>query len=136
MSRPCNKAAPGHRREFLRALLAGDATKPCIYFMGWAGGPIKIGFARQLERRWQEIQVASPYPIFVWAAVTGGDTQERLYHYQFRDHRIRGEWFERCEAIETEILRLNASASRGHLRLVRTNPEQNVKLLTGKDQRC
>ena len=33
-------------------------------------------------------------------------THEQAYHRKFRNHHMRGEWFERCPEIEAEIERL------------------------------
>lgn len=115
MSRPFNKSAPGHRASSVARLMGDTVSQPCVYFMGWKDGPVKIGYARNLERRWQEIQIACPYPIFVWAILVGRENDERLYHVRFREHRIRGEWFDRCDAIEAEIARLSAGGKSRHL---------------------
>ncbi|WOF43809.1 GIY-YIG nuclease family protein [Sphingopyxis indica] len=125
MSVPFNRARPGHRNAILASILPKGADGPCIYFLGWAGGPIKIGYARNLGRRWQEIQIAAPYPISIWAAVKGDRRLEREYHHRFRAHRLRGEWFDRVPEIEAEMARLNKGTVNGHLVIVKS--DENAK---------
>lgn len=116
------RTSPGFRAATLRSLHRRIVPgKPYVYFLGWPDGPIKIGFARDLQRRWQEIQIACPYPIFIWAVTEGSERDERRYHHQFRAHRLRGEWFERAVEIEEEIARLNGKKSGGHLLLVHSS---------------
>lgn len=64
-------------------------------------GPIKIGLAKNIDRRLAELQSASPYELFVIGFVrtrTPLDT-EQYFHCLFREHRIRGEWFEPAREI-------------------------------------
>lgn len=79
-----------------------------IYFVGPQTGPIKIGFATRLDFRMRDLRKANAYPLHVWAQVEGPVKLEREYHKRFAAHRLHGEWFERCPAIESEIDRINA----------------------------
>lgn len=85
-----------------------DADTFC-YFIGGEVGPVKIGHARDIERRLRELQPGNPMRLRVLASTLGGLTRERAYHFQFHHHRLHGEWFERCSEIEAEIQRLNRS---------------------------
>jgi len=82
----------------LRAQIVGDDPddKRLIYFIGWDGGPIKIGLADDIRVRLRTLQVACPYKLKVLAAVAGGLKREKSFHAQFAHRRLRGEWFERC----------------------------------------
>jgi hypothetical protein len=73
-----------------------------IYFIqAENGGPIKIGFTRDLDRRLDRLQTGSPYPLNVLATIdTGCDdvhddaSYERMIHDKFQQYRLRREWFE------------------------------------------
>jgi hypothetical protein len=77
------------------------------YFIGGVDGPIKIGFSVSVKDRLRNIQTCSPVELCLLAKAPGGRHRESAYHYQFQDHRLHGEWFERCDEIEAEIRRLN-----------------------------
>jgi hypothetical protein len=66
-----------------------------VYFMQVEPeGPIKIGIAVSVQSRLDSIQSASPYPISVIGIIPhGGIKLERELHRQFKDARLRGEWF-------------------------------------------
>lgn len=90
--------------------VGGAADTRSVYFMGWKGGPVKIGLADNVKVRRDTLQVACPYPLDILAVTVGGLRAELEYHRQFKEHRLRGEWFERAPEIETEIARLNDMA--------------------------
>lgn len=83
-------------------------TSNTTYFIGGDVGAIKIGIACDVPRRLAALQNGSPMVLKVLAITPGGRDVERAYHYQFRAHRLHGEWFERCSEILAEIERLNA----------------------------
>ncbi len=66
-----------------------------VYFMQVEPeGPIKIGIAENVQSRLDSIQSASPYPIRVIGVIPrGGIKLERELHRQFKEGRLRGEWF-------------------------------------------
>ncbi len=78
-----------------------------VYFIGGAVGGIKIGFARDVGRRFANIQSCSPIPLELLAAVTGTMKTERDYHLRFAEHRLHGEWFSPAPDILAEIARLS-----------------------------
>lgn len=66
-----------------------------VYFLR-AGddGPVKIGFASDLNLRITEIQIGCPEPLSILRVIDdGGKTAERWLHKHFKDKRLRGEWF-------------------------------------------
>lgn len=79
-----------------------------VYFIGWAGGPVKIGVAIDVDIRLRTLQCACPYELAVLAKSPGGTAKERSYHRRFAAHRLHGEWFERAPEIVGEIEKLNA----------------------------
>jgi len=84
-----------------------EEDKRKVYFMGWDGGPIKIGLSDNVRARRDMLQVSCPYDLIIYAVTDGGLQGELAYHRRFRDHHLRGEWFERCPELEAEIDRLS-----------------------------
>lgn len=83
------------------------AQRGWVYFIQAQCGSIKIGRARNVRYRLDELQCANPHELNLLAvAVDGG--REREYHRQFAEHRTRGEWFSPHPDILAEIDRLNA----------------------------
>jgi hypothetical protein len=111
MGTTTNREALAHLRRYA----TGKAARPdrlCrdgeAYFCGAEGGPVKIGFSKDPEERLYRLQTSHPERLHLWATAEGGEQAERDYHRQFADHRINGEWFQRCPEIEAEIDRLKA----------------------------
>jgi hypothetical protein len=66
-----------------------------VYFLR-AGddGPVKIGFARDLNLRITDIQIGCPEPVALLRVIDdGGKAAERWLHSHFKEQRLRGEWF-------------------------------------------
>lgn len=74
-----------------------------VYFVGASDGAIKIGWALDPGTRLQSLQCGSPVTLSILAIAGGGRRQELEYHRQFKEHRIRGEWFARAPEILAEI---------------------------------
>lgn len=82
-----------------------------VYFIGGTDtGDIKIGFSANPSDRRKALQTSSPVRLEILATLPGKIAVEGAYHKRFADHRLTGEWFERCPAILAEIRRLNAGA--------------------------
>lgn len=74
--------------------------KYSIYFIlcGKPGGPIKIGYSRNVQKRVAELQVASPFTLTVIATIpvsskSQAEKIESWFHDRFKRKHIRGEWF-------------------------------------------
>ena len=78
-----------------------------IYFIR-APGAVKIGMAKDANRRLTVLQTSHPDNLELVATCEGGRALETEYHQRFADHRIRGEWFSPHPDILSEITRLNA----------------------------
>lgn len=71
-----------------------------IYFIqSTHGGPIKIGYAANPQKRLNQIQNMSPVPIRMIAAVEGDRRLEFDIHRRFSSQRLYGEWFEPTETL-------------------------------------
>lgn len=57
-------------------------------------GPVKIGFSSKPWVRLESIDVCSPHPLTITAAIEGPSRLELRFHNLFRDSHIRREWFE------------------------------------------
>ena len=78
------------------------------YFIGGEEGPVKIGYSIDAKSRLRAIQLYSPIKLQILALASGGIARESAYHFQFREARLHGEWFERTPEIIAEIERLSA----------------------------
>lgn len=65
-----------------------------VYFVSVDGGPIKIGWTGDLDRRIAGLQTAHWNLIGLIAVLPGRPSRERKIHRELAAHRIRGEWFE------------------------------------------
>lgn len=66
-----------------------------VYFLrGEGDGPVKIGFSDFENERRQSVQVGAASALSIVRTVAGGKTVEAWFHRHFKEHRIRGEWFE------------------------------------------
>lgn len=103
------ESEPWDEAEYVRSLHADADRAECVarcYFIGGADGPVKIGMTVNVGDRLKAIQACSPIILSILAVAPGGLERESAYHRQFMDHRLHGEWFERCPEIEAEIARL------------------------------
>ena len=65
-----------------------------VYFVqSETTGPIKIGTARDVERRFARLRTMSPYQLRLLAVVPGGRQLEAKLHAKFSRWRLHGEWF-------------------------------------------
>jgi len=69
--------------------------KQVVYFVAAEGtNSIKVGTARNLDKRLANLQTNSPHKLKVIAAFEGGVTVEAVLHRQLQESHVRGEWFE------------------------------------------
>ena len=71
-----------------------------IYFIeSGKGGPIKIGVTWNIQLRLDELQVGNPCKLNLLWIYNGRQFTELELHAKFKSDRIRGEWYNRTEAI-------------------------------------
>lgn len=64
----------------------------CVYFLqGDNGGPIKIGYSKDVSKRIKELQTGFPARLTVLALMPGSRTTEAELHRKFKVHRLQGE---------------------------------------------
>lgn len=85
-----------------------------VYFLrSGARGPIKIGKARDVQRRVDEIKAGNPYELRVLAVMPGGRAEERELHERFAHLRLRGEWFRPAAELRDFVKQVRESQSGG-----------------------
>lgn len=83
-----------------------------IYFVQRVdGGPIKIGFSRDVAGRVAALQTSVARELHVLATVPGDRALELEVHRRLSACRVRGEWFEDCDAVRRMIERLRLAGS-------------------------
>ena len=102
-----------HRPLFIKELIRlAPADARWTYFIGEAGGAIKIGVATCVRARLKTLQAHNPKQLEVLAMVRGGEVLESAYHALFAAHRLNNEWFAPAPAIMTEIRCLQTTRPR------------------------
>jgi hypothetical protein len=80
-----------------------------VYFIGCGiTGPVKIGIAADPNIRLATLQTGHFDDLHLLAVTRGGREGEVAYHRKFAEFKLKGEWFTRSPAIETEIARIMA----------------------------
>ena len=65
-----------------------------VYFIQIGkNGPIKIGFSKNVGKRFGALQNGIPYELNMLIAVEGDRHLEKFFHQEFKQDRIKGEWF-------------------------------------------
>lgn len=72
-----------------------------VYWIGWGGLPVKVGYTVNVATRLDELQVACPYRLMLLRLVPGDTRLEDELHKLYGEKRIRGEWF---ALNETDVL--------------------------------
>lgn len=63
-----------------------------VYFIR-QGAYVKIGTARNVAKRFSEMQVGSPHKLILLGVIPGDRIIEKWVHTRVKTGRIRGEWF-------------------------------------------
>lgn len=81
-----------------------DWATACVYFIEAKGGDaVKIGKTLDLKSRMLELQVSNHCELEVLAKPNLPQAVEKLLHEFLAEHRIRGEWFKKCDAVMAVI---------------------------------
>lgn len=88
--------------KFRSKRLVPDGNKPnivkedngYIYFIGNVEQKlVKIGFSVKPNSRLKSLQTSFPYKLSVLYKTKGSTQKEKLAHEKFKNHRLKGEWF-------------------------------------------
>jgi hypothetical protein len=71
----------------------GQPTGFVYFVQAGTAGPIKIGYARNVRARLDNLQVACPHRLYLLLVVPGTHDHEKRFHAIFAGRRLRGEWF-------------------------------------------
>lgn len=83
-------------------LAQDDPRGTYVYFMqAENGGPIKIGRAKDPERRLRGMQVGSPVRLVLRRKIWTHPSTETWLHHRFASDRLHGEWYRPTETIAT-----------------------------------
>lgn len=66
-----------------------------VYFMAAGQGDIKIGWARDPDKRLRELQVGNPKRLKILGVIPGSRLTEKEIHRYYAAARVTGEWFKR-----------------------------------------
>lgn len=81
-----------------------------IYFVqAGDGGPIKVGFTNNIERRFSSATTDNPADLKILGVCSGTSRYEKALHARFHAHHVRGEWFADCSEIR-EFIGKNCTA--------------------------
>lgn len=69
-------------------------SDPCFVYVIRAGGPIKVGVARDVAARLATLQTGNPYVFELLAVLPGAHDLEWQLHDRIKDHQMQGEWFD------------------------------------------
>lgn len=88
--------------------IAPKDRKGVVYFVeAGCGGPIKIGWSQDTNRRIAELQTANAHRLSLLGTVPGTMETEAAMHARFSHLRLEAEWFENSAEIH-EFLRESA----------------------------
>lgn len=89
-----------YMRELPSELRDPDIEWGSVYFVSaGVGGPIKIGWSTDVDRRIDELQTANPVKLTLVATVPGTMADEARLHELFAHLRIQSEWFRHDDEI-------------------------------------
>jgi len=94
----------------------------CITFGNHKEGPVKIGYATNIDMRLADLQIGNPYKLYVLAAAPGNIECEKFAHNLLFEHRARAEWFCPTLTVEKFVRRMQAiekDVRKGHQHQVR-----------------
>ena len=74
-----------------------------IYFIQSREGHIKIGFTKDVRKRFMQLQRNNSQELVLLGVMEGDMMQERFLHDAFEKWRVRGEWYESVEPINRYI---------------------------------
>lgn len=90
--------------EELVSVVTRIGPQSWVYFIqAGNGGPIKIGRSNSPTDRLTTLQTSHSEELVLLAVTKGGERLEKSLHMKFKQHRLRGEWFEPSPAILSEI---------------------------------
>lgn len=78
-----------------RQSVARGRAEGWVYFISSGQGAIKIGWARDPDKRLKTLQIGSPKRLKILGVMPGTQRTEKEIHRHYADARLTGEWFDR-----------------------------------------
>lgn len=63
---------------------------------------VKIGYSRNPQRRFRQIQTGSPDSLTLFDTIVGSRDLEAAFHRDWADRRLAGEWFDNRDGALTD----------------------------------
>lgn len=114
----------------------------CLYFIqSGTGGPVKIGYTKQLATRLKAIHTMNGGSVRFLGALSGSRKDEKRFHEKYAADRLHGEWFRLsreillflCGAGMKPTIAVEATTELlTTFSLQATNPEQQIQPLLSK----
>jgi hypothetical protein len=92
---------------------------------------VKIGYADDPEKRIRSLQTANPDRLKPLGVIPGSMALEKMLHFQFAPHRIRGEWFRFTRDVASRIAALIAEKSSRPAPLPLPDREKEYRAIVG-----
>lgn len=77
--------------------------KDRVYLISDFQGDVKIGFTDNIGRRLRSFQTAHKHKLELLCSLPGGKWHEEALHREFREFRLHGEWFRKCDPIDSLV---------------------------------
>lgn len=95
-----------------RCLAHGSRRQGWVYCIrDDASRAVKIGFSRNPERRFAQLQTANPNRLRFIGAHKAVEAFEGFLHWSNRDRRISGEWFDDEDFCVSDVFRMMAEGA-------------------------
>lgn len=106
--REYNASATERRMAAVQGMGKSEIQKPkgYVYFIAYEYHGVKIGYTRNLQARFKQLQIASPFPLTLIGSIETYEPQEleTYLHQYFKNNRINGEWFRLGESEVFEFI--------------------------------
>lgn len=97
----------GRRMPALDSLPKPYGERLWVYVFASLRGGVKIGVARDVDRRFLTVRTGHPYPLTNVGAFRGSRAHELYLHKFFARERLAGEWFRASPRIKTFVVALS-----------------------------
>ncbi|WP_423209054.1 hypothetical protein E2976_17545 [Paracoccus yeei] len=105
-----NALAPIPTDALPRCLSEGSRRQGWVYCIrDDASQAVKIGFSRNPERRFRQIQTANPNKLRMVAMMEAVEAFEQFLHWSHASRRMSGEWFDDADGTVSAIFKMTAS---------------------------
>lgn len=108
---PAGRRTPDYYRR-LRLKQFKEAGGAVYFIRAKTGGPVKIGFATDVDDRLRALQTSHHSELELVNAIGGSYADENALHERFKAYRLKGEWFRLTGALKRYLDKLPALDAR------------------------